>query len=101
MGVCCGGEDASSTPSGQNRPKKQGQFPEPTPMELATTTDEELMDKYLDIVQGIIDKGEPFIDKDFPPCASSIHRPEDGRNDRFDSIEWTRASAIYRAPEVF
>ena len=60
------------------------------------------MEKYLDIVSKIIEGGQKFTDKDFPPNASSIQRPEDDNNeDRFDDIKWLRASEIFDDPEIF
>ena len=55
-------------------------------------------------VNEIIEKGEPWVDADFPPEeASFFDRAIDKEADyaKFSDYEWKRASEIYENPQVF
>ena len=98
MGSCCpGSEESSTTPTQKGkRPPAKKSFTEPSLIELATETTDELLNKFKDKVSTIIGKGQKFTDPEFLPQASSIFRPEDGDMDeRFEDIEWARASELF------
>jgi len=54
-----------------------------------------------DFVQGVIDKGQPWTDPDFPPETKSLYDPEidvlidTAKRADFDAYEWKRASEIF------
>lgn len=77
---CCGSSDEGGMPASQKVPltPKEKHLTDEQLVELSESTGNELMEKYTDIVMGIIAKGKPYTDKSFLPNHESIQRSDDG-----------------------
>ena len=51
----------------------------------------------------VIQAGQPFTDKEFPPCQASLFDEHDhpSKAEKFKNYIWKRASDFYKHPEVF
>ena len=74
---------------------------------MSTKVRDEEEKRYTDIkkaVEEVIASAKPFTDEDFPPQRDSIYNSSRDKyydQNLFDSLEWKRASEIFRNPCVF